>query len=656
MKRSQKDIEDSARVVGRRAIVMGGLFLGTAGVLAARMRYLQVERADDFRLLAEENRINIRLLPPERGLIFDRNGVLLAGNEQNYRITLVREDADDVDAVLEELGRIVNLDLVAIERAREEIARRPPFVPVTVADRLSWEELSSVAVNAPALPGVNPEVGLSRFYPLGADFAHVVGYVGPVSDYYIEQTGDTDPVLQIPDFQVGRYNVEARMESALRGRAGTKQVEVNAAGREMRELDRDPATAGSDVQLTIDAGLQNYVEARLSGESAGSVVIDCESGEILALASAPTFDPNLFVRGISQTQWTTLNEDRYRPLANKATQGLYPPGSTYKMIVALAALEAGVIEPSEEIGCTGHIELGDRRFHCWRRTGHGRVDLVEAISQSCDVYFYDLAQRVGIEAITAMALRLGCGIRHDLPLSGIAEGLAPTMQWKRENRGSDWVVGDTLNASIGQGFVLTSPLQLAIMTARIATGRAVEPGIVRSIDGVRERRGTAPALGIAPENLALVHRAMWQVNNDRRGTAFESRVMEDAYLIAGKTGTSQVRNITTAEREAGVIANEDLPWERRDHALYVGYAPFEAPRYAVSVVVEHGGGGAAVAAPIARDILLRAQLGTIPPLELYPVSQRRDIEELHRRLPILAEPPVPSGRATGPRDTERDRT
>jgi len=257
VKRSPKDLEESNRVIGRRAIVMGGLFLGTSAVLAARMRYLQVERADDFRLLAEENRINIRLLPPERGLIYDRNGVLLAGNEQNYRITLVREDTDDVDAVLAELARIVNLDIARLERARAEIMRRPPFVPVTVADRLSWAELSSVAVNAPALPGVNPEVGLSRVYPLGADFSHVVGYVGPVSDYYIEQTGDTDPVLQIPDFQVGRYNVEARMESELRGRAGTKRVEVNAAGREMRELDRDAAVAGSDVQLTIDAGLQN---------------------------------------------------------------------------------------------------------------------------------------------------------------------------------------------------------------------------------------------------------------------------------------------------------------------------------------------------------------------------------------------------------------
>ncbi len=644
MKKTQKEIEDSARTIGRRSLIVGGVFVGTGAVLAGRMRYLQVERADDFRLLAEENRINLRLLPPERGLIFDRSGVLLAGNEQNYRITLVREDAGDVDAVLDEVARLVNMDLRALERAREEIRRRPGFVPVTIADRLSWEEMSSVAVNAPALPGVNPEVGLSRAYPLGADFAHVVGYVGPVSDWYLEQTGDTDPVLQIPDFQVGRYNVEDKVEDVLRGRAGTSRVEVNASGRVMREVDRDPATPGGDVQLTVDAGLQNYVEARMSGESAGAVVMDCVSGEVLAIASAPTFDPNLFVRGISTTQWAGLNEDPYRPLANKATQGLYPPGSTYKMVVALAALEGGFITANETIPCAGSIEVGNRRFHCWRRGGHGRMNLLESLSQSCDVYYYELAQRVGIENISAMARRLGCGMRHDLPLSGIAEGLAPTMDWKRRRFNEDWVVGDTLNASIGQGFVLSSPLHLAVMTARIASGRALEPSLIRSIDGVRQGGEEAPGLGIDPAHLALVHRGMWQVSNDPRGTAYRSRIMGDAYAIAGKTGTSQVRNITAAERAAGVIRNEDLPWERRDHALFVGFAPFDNPRYAVSVLVEHGGGGSTAAAPIGRDILLRAQVGDVPPPELYPVGQRREIEAMHDSLPIFETPPVPSGR------------
>jgi penicillin-binding protein 2 len=374
------------------------------------------------------------------------------------------------------------------------------------------------------------------------------------------------------------------------------------------------------------------------------VVMDCQSGEILALASAPTFDPNLFVRGISSAAWNTLNTDRYRPLANKAIQGLYPPGSTYKMIVALAALEAGVITPEETVNCPGHLDVGDRRFHCWNRGGHGRVNLVESISQSCDVYYYELAQRVGIEAMSAMARRFGCAVRHDLPLSGIAEGLAPGMQWKMQNRGAAWVVGDSLNAAIGQGFVLASPLHLAVMTARLASGLDITPAIIRSIDGISQLPGRARDMGLDPGHLRLVQRGMWQVNNDRRGTAYSSRVDVADYAIAGKTGTSQVRNITAAERASGVISNADLPWERRDHALYVGYAPYDNPRYACSVIVEHGGGGSTMAAPIGRDILLRAQLGEVPPPDLYPASQRRDIERMHRDLPILPTPPVPTGR------------
>jgi len=644
MKRTQKEIEDSARIIGRRSVIVGGLFVGTSAVLAGRMRYLQVERAEDFRLLAEDNRISIRVLPPERGLIFDRTGVLLAGNEPIYRITFVREDVDDVDIVLERLSQIVTLDMQALERTRAEIFAVRPWVPVTIADRLSWEEMSSVAVNAPALPGVNPEVGLSRAYPMGADFAHVVGYVRNVPENYRESTGDSDPVLSIPDFQVGLLNVEEGLEETLRGSAGTKRVEVNANGRVMRELDRDPAIAGGDLQLTVDAGLQNYVEARLAGESAGVVVIDCQSGEIQALASAPSYDPSIFTRPLSSVIYNGLLTDPYRPLTNKASQGLYPPGSTYKMIVALAALEGGFITPEDTVRCSGSIEVGNRRFHCWRRGGHGRMNLLEGLSQSCDVFYYELAQSVGIENISAMALRLGCGVSYELPLSSVAQGLVPTMEWKRQRYGEDWVVGDTLNASIGQGFVLSSPLQLAVMTARIASGRALVPSLVLSVDGVRAQRDEAPDLGLDPENLALVRQGMWRVTNNSRGTAYRSRVMSEEFTIAGKTGTSQVRNISPAERVTGVIRNADLPWERRDHALFVGFAPFDNPRYAVSVIVEHGGGGSAVAAPIGRDILLRAQVGDVPPSELYPVSQRRGIEEMHRNLPIRETPPVPSGR------------
>lgn len=627
MRRTPRDNEQSKRMITKRAFVLGAAQAAFVGVLGLRMRHMQVNEADKFRMLAEENRINIRLIPPERGLIFDRNGVLISGNEQNYSIVVVREDAGDVDAAIDKIQKLVSIDPDDLERSVKEIKRRSPFVPVTVVDRLSWEEFSRVAVNAPALPGVTPEVGRSRYYPLQSDFAHVVGYVGPVSDYDLSKIQDPDPLLQIPKFQIGKINIEAKLEDDLRGRAGNREIEVNAAGRVMRELGRIEGTPGADLQLTIDAGLQNFVQARLSGESAAAVIMDTQNGDVLALSSAPSFDPNLFVRGISVADYRTLTDNEYRPLANKTVQGIYPPGSTFKMITALAALEAGLVDTEEEIFCGGYKQLGNRRFHCWRRGGHGKVDLVKAIYQSCDVYFYEVAERVGIEAISAVARELGLNHRHDLPLSGIAEGLAPTKEWKRARRGEEWLVGDTLNSAIGQGFVLASPLQLAIMTARIASGKAVSPRLIKSTNGIESDIPEGAPLSFDPANLAAVRDGMSRVSNYQRGTAYRSRIVAGGMEMAGKTGTSQVRNITAEERAAGVTRNADLPWNRRDHALFVSFAPVDAPRYACSVIVEHGGGGSTAAAPIARDIMLFAQYGTVPPLDAYPANQRAGIQE-----------------------------
>ena len=641
MRRTPADSEKSARLITRRGLILGAAQLGFVGVLAGRMRYMQLEQADEYRLLADRNRINIRLLPPARGPIFDRKGVLLAGNEQNYRIVMVREDAGDPEAVLERLGKLIWLDPAVKTRALDEMRRRSPFVPVTIADRVSWDDVAKVAVNAPALPGVFPEMGLSRIYPLGADFAHVVGYVGPVSERDLNRLEDPDPLLQIPRFQIGKTGVEARLESVLRGSAGTSRVEVNAVGRVMRELGREEGVPGASVQLTVNHALQNFCEARVAGESAAVVVMDARNGDILTLASAPTFDPNLFVRGISSKDYSALLEDPYRPLPNKATQGIYPPGSTFKMVTALAALEDGLIAPDDTFTCRGFVEVGSRRFHCWSRGGHGRVDLVRSLSESCDVYYYELAQLVGIERITAMARRLGLGIQPDLPLASVAAGLMPTRSWKVENGRGDWVIGDTLNATIGQGFVLASPLQLAVMTARLASGTQIAPRLVRSIDGVEQPVVGLEPLGLDPDNLALVRQGMYDVVNGTRGTAGSSRVVAEGLRMAGKTGTSQVRNITAAERARGVTSNEDLPWERRDHALFVGYAPHDAPELVVSVVVEHGGGGSTAAAPIARDVLLAALYDDVPPLSAYPAAQRNTIRTRLESLD-LRPPQAPS--------------
>lgn len=634
MKRAYRDQEESARKVTRRALFMGGCMSAMVAVLGARMRYLQVDQADEFKLLAEENRINIRLIPPSRGLIQDRNGKLIAGNEQNYRVTLTREDAGDVKEVMARLSHVIPLTAEDMDRALKDIGKNSPFVPVAVAERLPWDDFARVAVNLPTLPGVNPEVGLSRHYPRLEDFAHVVGYVGPVSEKDLKDDPNPDPLLGIPKFQIGKVGVERWMEPVLRGKAGTKRIEVNSVGRVMRELERVEGTAGADIRLTIDADIQNFCQARLGNESAACVLIDVTNGDLVAIASAPSFNPNLFVRGISQADYSALMANDHRPLADKSVQGAYPPGSTFKMVTALAALDAGAINSETTVYCPGWYELGGRRFHCHSRAGHGRLNLDGALTKSCDVFFYDVSQRVGIDKIAEMGRRLGLGQRHDLPMSAISEGIVPDKAWKAARHGQDWRIGDTINASIGQGYVLASPLQLAIMTARVATGKAVAPRLVHSIGGKEVPSEPPPSLGIDGSLLRAVRQGMFDVVNKQGGTGYGSRIVDHAWLMAGKSGTSQVRNISTNERARGVISNDQLPWRRRDHALFVGFAPFDAPRYACAVVVEHGGGGSAVCAPIVRDVLLRAITGGIPPLTAYPEAQRSRIETQFKELKL----------------------
>jgi penicillin-binding protein 2 len=438
--------------------------------------------------------------------------------------------------------------------------------------------------------------------------------------------------LRLPRFQIGKIGLEARIEDRLRGEAGTRRVEVNAAGRVMRELERQEGRPGADIQVTCDNALQTYAHARLRGEGAAAVVLDCETGDILTCASSPGYDPNLFVRGISSADYRALLDDPLRPLPNKAVQGIYPPGSTFKMVTALAALDAGLVDFNETVYCPGYKEVSGRRFHCWKRGGHGNVDLHRSLRDSCDVYYYDMAMRVGIEGISAMARRLGIGVQFDLPMTSVAEGLAPSRQWKLANRSVPWMVGDSANTAIGQGFVLASPLQLAVMTARIATSRTIVPRLVKSIDGIEQPTGRGDNLGLNENHLREIRRGMFAVSNSQRGTAWRARIAEDSLRLAGKTGTSQVRNISTTEREGGVRSNSDLPRTQRDHALFVAFAPHDAPRFALSVVIEHGGGGSTTAAPIARDIMLQALYGGDPPLSAYPAADRPRIRTLQEEL------------------------
>ncbi|GAB4236970.1 MAG: penicillin-binding protein 2 [Kiloniellaceae bacterium] len=599
------------RAFSRRGLLLGGAQALLLTGLAGRMYYLQVIEADRYKTLAEDNRINLRLLPPPRGRILDRFGLPLASNRQNFRVVLVREHAGDVEKVLMALSQLIELDEHDTKRVLREVSRKRSFVPVTVRENLTWDEVSRVEVNGPELPGVTIEMGQIRDYPFADSMAHVLGYVAAVAER--DLTGD--PLLELPGFRIGKNGIEQKYDLALRGTAGTSQIEVNAYGRVIRELNREEGKPGDELVLTIDGGLQTYAHQRLQGEkSASAVVMDIENGDVLALASVPSYDPNLFNIGLTIKQWNDLINDPLHPLTNKAIAGMYAPGSTFKMMVALAALKAG-IRPDYKVFCPGHMTLGRSRFHCWKRHGHGWVDMHEAIQHSCDVYFYDVSRKVGIDNIAAMSNQFGLGERVGIDLNGERGGVIPTRDWKLANIGEAWQGGETLVASIGQGFVLATPLQLATMVARIASGKQVTPRLTRGVraDAAELEEGVAPPapeflpLDVSPAHLDLMREAMDAVSNHPRGTAYRARIEEEGMELAGKTGTSQVRRITMAERAAGVTKNEQLPWRRRDHALFVAFAPVHKPRYCCSVVVEHGGGGSAVAAPIARDILLETQ-------------------------------------------------
>ncbi|MBT6285892.1 MAG: penicillin-binding protein 2 [Rhodospirillaceae bacterium] len=600
--------KDSSRFksFSRRVAFLGGGKVLLLSLLAGRMYQLQVIESDKYKTLADENRINLRLLPPPRGTIVDRYGRALAVNQENYRVTLVAEQVNDINTMLDTLSGIISLEDYERHRILREVRRRRGFVPVTVRENLDWRDVSRIEVNAPDLPGLSIEVGQSRQYPFAEDFAHVLGYVSAVSEK--EVTGD--PLLELPGFKVGKNGVERVFDLNLRGKAGNTQVEVNAVGRVIRELSRQEGQPGVDLRLTIDRDLQKLAADRLKEEkSASAVILDIHNGDVLALSSVPGFDPNEFVTGLSSKTWRRLINDPYAPLTNKAISGLYAPGSTFKMVVALAALEARIVAPDHRVFCRGHTQLGNARFHCWKRHGHGWQDMYDAHQNSCDVYFYDIAKRIGIDRIAAMATRFGLGTKTGIELPSEKGGVIPTRAWKKALIGTAWQQGETLISGIGQGFILTTPLQLAVMTARIANGgKAVLPRLIRAaeVDG-KEEEPVFKDLGISKRSLDVVREGMNRVTNVQQGTAYRARISEEGMEMSGKTGTAQVRRISKAERDTRVLKNHERPWRERDHALFVGYAPSDNPRYAVSVIVEHGGGGSKVAAPIARDLLLATQ-------------------------------------------------
>ena len=623
--------KDSSRFksFSRRVAFLGGGKVLLLSLLVGRMYQIQVVESDKYKTLADENRINLRLLPPPRGTIVDRYGRALAVNQENYRATLVAEQVRDINTMLDTLSGILPLEDYERQRILREVRRRRGFVPVTVRENLNWRDVSRIEVNAPDLPGLSIEVGQSRQYPFAEDFAHVLGYVSAVSENDV--TGD--PLLELPGFKIGKNGIERVFDLNLRGKAGNSQVEVNAVGRVIRELSREEGQPGVDLRLTIDRDLQRLTAGRLKEEkSASAVVMDIHNGDVLALSSVPGYDPNEFVIGLSSKSWSRLINDPYAPLTNKAISGLYAPGSTFKMVVALAALEGRIVAPDHPVFCRGHMQVGNARFHCWKPHGHGWQNMYEAHQNSCDVYFYDIAKRTGIDRIAEMAKRLGLGAKTGIDLPSEKGGVIPTRAWKKALIGTPWQQGETLISGIGQGLILTTPLQLAVMTARIGNGgKAVVPRLIRSVDEDGEEvEPIFKDIGISKRSLDVVREGMNRVTNVRQGTAYRARISEEGMEMSGKTGTAQVRRISKAERETRVLKNHERPWRERDHALFVGYAPSDNPRYAVAVVVEHGGGGSKVAAPIARDLLLETQKRdpvnrTVAPAAAEALAKSEDI-------------------------------
>jgi penicillin-binding protein 2 len=601
------DAKDKSRYAtfSRRTVVVSGGMAAIFALLTGRLYQLQIVDGSLYLSRAEENRISDRLLAPPRGRILDRFGIVLAGNRRNYRTLIVPEQTKGLAEALEMLARVIPLPEHQRTRILREAATNPPFVPIIVAENLGWEDFARLNLDLPYLNGVQTDVGETRDYPFGAELSHVLGYVALVSqEDKTEAARPDDPLLSLPGFRIGKRGIERALEAEIRGAAGTSRVEVNAYGRVIRELERQEGTAGNEVYLTVDCELQRFAHQRMAEHSGACTVMDAQSGDVLALVSTPGFDPNSFNVGISNDEWSALTSDPHKPLLNKVMSGVYPPGSTFKVAVALAALANGSITPETYFTCNGYVVLGGRPFHCWRRGGHGRVNLRLGLKHSCDCYFYEVARRLGIDALAEGARKMGFGDVTGIELPGERSGLVPTRAWKEANFDEGWQHGETLNAGIGQGYLLATPLQLCTMAARLASGRNVLPRIVHHPGTAR----TTPSLvEFSEEALVAVRGGLDAVMNEPGGTAYGSRIPEPEFAYAGKTGTAQVRRITAQERATGIRTNAELPWELRDHALFVAYAPLVNPRYAISVVVEHGGGGSAVAAPIARDILRLAQ-------------------------------------------------
>lgn len=578
----------------RRILLLGGAQVGVGALLIGRLGWLSIAQNQKYQLLSESNRVQLIPVPPRRGWIIDRNGKPIAINRSSFRVDIIPQQLTDRPRVVATLIDLLKLPPDEVERINRELERSRGFQPVSVADNIPYEQYAAITVRLPELAGVAASRGFTRFYPGGPAVGQLVGYVGTASAAEYEKE-NKNPLLLIPGVKIGKEGIEKTLEQTLRGQPGGQRVEVTARGKLVKELDPKPDRSGGSVQLTIDADLHEYAARRIGDQSGSLVVIDVHNGDILAMPSMPSFNPNDFSDGISGNEWRMLAQDDHLPLVDKVLESLYPSGSTIKPLMALAILKAGV-DSKQIVVCRGTYPVGNHVFHCDKV--HGPMNLENAVVHSCDIYFYDTCRRVGAEALAPTIKAMGFGEKFDLPFDFQRFGTVPDPEWMLRKYHRAWQTYDTINMSIGQGDVLINPLQLAIAGARVASGRRLVPRLVKT----RHEAPPAGPLAIDPAHLEFVRRAMGGVVD--HGTAAAAKLPLDTVKMAGKTGTAQVRRITMAERAGGVRSNESMAWKMRDHSLFVAFAPVENPRYAAATVMEHGGFGAQVAAPLIRDTLL----------------------------------------------------
>ncbi|HEY8572568.1 penicillin-binding protein 2 [Phenylobacterium sp.] len=603
------DVNERQGVFHRRAFLLGGFAGVGISALGGRLAYLQLLETQRYEKMSASNQFNFKLVPPPRGLIVDRNGEVLAANRPNFRLLVARDKDMDPESTLKILANFVPLDDARQKRLVRDIKNAPKRSPVSVMEDMSWEQFSAINVRAPELKGVEADMAEVRFYPHGGAFAHVIGYVAKVNKVDIEPTGpNADPIMLHPGFRIGKQGVEKAFDLDLRGRPGAKKVEVDANGREVRHDPNGdiPAVPGKEIQLTLDVDVQNRAMEVFGQESGGAVMMDCRTGDILCMFSGPSFDANKFVRGLQGAEYRALANYERKPLLDKCLSGTYPPGSTFKTMTALAALEAG-IDPDSRVVCGGGMQFGGRYFRCHKKGGHGAQNMRDAIKNSCDVYFYSVALRVGPDRIAKVARSFGFGQTFDIGIPGQKKGTVPDTEWVKKYRKKDpkWHAGESLSYGIGQGMLTANALQLAVMTARLANGKkALNPRLIRSIGGKELPPGNAvPDLPFTQDHLNYVRDGMAAVT-EAGGTGYvASQLGLGDILMAGKTGTAQVYSY-----KAGMPRGKGGPWRLRDHGLFVAFAPIDQPRYAIAVIVQHGMGGSAAAAPRAREIMRVALL------------------------------------------------